>query len=200
MPVLSFSPCVLTMLYLYLVKSLVILKTQLSTHLRKKKILENVPYIWAPCSLIGMKVFLSFVDTVEVKELGRLNQFMIISITHLTPLLKKVDSFRAMPIRYEIQHNHRTPSIAVMVWKALNFNWSAFSYSLPLSPSLGRIRTQRTERLQKVMINIAKTTQHKIRINVLLADKTLYTPINPKHCFVLKQHKTMTPTCLGANI
>lgn len=136
----------------------------------------------------------------NIKELGRLKQFMIISITHLTPLLKKVDSFRAMPIRYDIQHNHRTPSIAVMVWKALNFNWSAFSFSLPLSPSLGRIRTQRTERLQKVMINIAKTTQHKIRINVLLADKTLYAPINPKHCFVLKQHKTMTPACLGANI
>lgn len=90
MPVLSFGPFVLTMLYLYLVKSLVILKMLLSTHWRKKK--ED----FRKCSIYMGPVFTHWYESFPVlcrysrsniKELGRLNQFMVISITHLTSLL-----------------------------------------------------------------------------------------------------------------
>lgn len=60
------------------------------------------------------------------------------------------DSLSWLLTRIPTNLNHSAPIMAVIVWKALFFVWSMRSLFWSLFPGPGRIKMQRTERLQKV--------------------------------------------------
>ena len=95
----------------------------------------------------------------NTKLLGRFDQKPVAMVTHpnLTP-----NTCSAARVRPQANLNSSAPSMAKMVLNALRFDWSTLRLPPPRSPGPGRIRTQRTDRLQKEATAKATTKVQKI--------------------------------------
>lgn len=83
----------------------------------------------------------------KTRELGTLNQTQTASKTQSLwdPLMKMISQ-----TKFQANLTPRTPSMVEIMQKALCFNWAAASLPSPGSPGPGRIRTRRTETLQRI--------------------------------------------------
>lgn len=97
----------------------------------------------------------------NTKLLGRENQTIDIIPTHLTLLLSIDKTRMTLPSSIPPKPNNNAPIMVIMVWKVLCFDWLTRSLSPPTSPGPGRLRVQRTERLQKQMTTKAKPEEQK---------------------------------------
>lgn len=104
------------------------------------------------------------------------NQFEECSSAQPTSVFSNLDFPRDRLTIMPANQSHVTPSMAVMVWKALCFDWSMCSLFPPPGP--GRIRLQRTERLQKD--RVIKATANELNIGPLDKPEPHVTPLNAK--------------------
>lgn len=142
---------------------------------------QNTPHILTPLNYFTMFLALLMYSRGNIKQLGRLNQPELNSTAHRTVLFSTSESLTTFETKSPTNQNHSAQVIAMMAWYALSFDLSTFFFASPPSPGPERTRTQRTEILQKDMINMEENKKHNNGAIVLQGMQRNATPVSPKH-------------------
>ncbi len=120
--------------------------------------------------------------------LGKVNQAADHIISHKSIWLNRSETPAIVETRRLKNLKNRAAIIAMIVWKALSFDWSFGFLFTPASPGPGRIKTQRTERLQKEMPRKLTLKRKKGRTK----NVKMYNSLNNIHWYPKQSSQTHT--------